>query len=123
MLLIIVSAIVLPACSKKGNAPSDRELPVIVITTPTPNQVFPAGNAITVSGTVTDNLKLAEVHVHVYNNSTGTELIDIHHGAATANFSYSESFAAQAGIQYKIQIMAIDAAANTGYATVYVSAN
>ena len=123
MLLIIVSAIVLPACSKKGNAPSDRELPVIVITTPTPNQVFLAGNAITVSGTATDNLKLAEVHVHIFNNATGTELIDIHHPAATPNFSFTESFAAQAGIQYKIQIMAIDAAANTGYATVYVSAN
>jgi len=121
--IVVIFCALLPACSKKKSTISDKELPVIVIATPTGNQVFQPGDAVTVSGSAIDNDKLAEVHVHVYNNLTGTELLDVHHQIATSSYAFLEIFPAKAGIQYKIQIMAIDVSANTAYATVYASVN
>lgn len=123
LIIAVGCCIAITSCSKKGSTVSDRELPVITINTPAGNQVFQAGDAISVTGTATDNQKLAEVHVHVYNNMTGAELYDIHHNPLAPSYNFSESFTAQAGILYKIQIMAIDVSANTAYATVYASAN
>lgn len=123
LVIAVGFGLALVACSKKGSSVSDRELPVITINTPAGNQVFQAGDAISVTGTATDNQKLAEVHVHVYNNTTGAELYDIHHAPLASSYNFNESFTAQSGIFYKIQIMAIDVSANTAYATVYAQVN
>lgn len=119
----VILLLLLSSCSKKSGTVSDKELPVITVLTPAGNQVFQPGDALTVSGTASDNQQLAEVHVHLYNLLTGAEIADVHRRPGAATFAFSETFTAQSGIQYKIQVMAIDVSANTAYATVYASVN
>ena len=112
----------LAACSKNGNV-KDNELPVVSIITPGNNQVFSAGETVNITGTLSDNQKLTEVHVHISNNSTGTLLIDIHRSPGSATYSLSESFQTQAGINYKIQVIAKDNSANENRSAVEITSN
>ena len=111
------------ACSRNETQDTDRELPVITLISPVNNQVFNAGQTITISGTLSDNQKLAEVHVHISNNSTGVLLEDIHRYPAASSYTLNESFIAQSGIPYKIQIIAKDNSANESHSTVQVTVN
>jgi long-subunit fatty acid transport protein len=111
------------SCSKNNDRETDRVLPVVTISTPLNNQVFAAGQSVSITGTLSDNLQLAEVHVHISNNSTGTLLVDIHRYPLSATYTLNESFTVQSGIEYKIQVIAKDNTANENRATVLVSAN
>jgi hypothetical protein len=111
------------SCSKKGSNNNDNTAPVITITLPTNNQVFNAGATVTLSGTMTDNSRISEVHIHVYNNATGVLLMDMHRNPAATSYSLNETFTVQSGIQYKIQVSAKDNSANEGFASVIISSN
>ncbi len=110
------------SCSK-NNGGKDSELPAIVIVSPTNNQLFNGGETVTINATLTDNKRIAEVHVHVTNNTSGALLMDIHRYPNSANYALSESFIAQAGIQYKIQLLVKDNSANENNASVLISCN
>jgi len=114
--------ILLTACSKNSTV-KDNELPVVTITSPNNNQVFSAGATVNITGALSDNQKLAEVHVHISNNSTGTLLIDIHRYPMAATYNLNESFQTQAGINYKIQVVAKDNSANENRSTVEITSN
>ncbi len=111
------------SCSKNNNRETDRILPVVSLSAPLNNQVFTAGQSVNITGTLSDNQQLAEVHVHISNNNTGTLLVDIHRYPLSATYTLNESFSAQSGIEYKIQVIAKDNAANENRATVLVSTN
>jgi len=111
------------SCSKSNNRETDRVLPVVTISAPLNNQVFTAGQTVNITGTLSDNQQLAEVHVHISNNNTGSLLVDIHRYPLSAAYTLNESFLIQSGIEYKIQVIAKDNAANENRATVLVSAN
>ena len=119
---VLVLTFIFVACSKDSSE-KDNELPVVTISSPGNNQVFNPGETVTITGTVTDNKKIAEVHVHISNNATGKLLIDIHRYPATGSYNVNESFQTQTGINYKIQLVAKDNSANENRATVEVSAN
>jgi hypothetical protein len=110
------------ACSK-SNDEKDNELPVVTISAPFNNQVFVAGSTVRITGSVSDNKIISEVHVHISNNTTGTLLTDIHRSPAASTYTLNESFQTQAGIQYKIQVIAKDNSANENRATVEISCN
>jgi Bacterial Ig domain len=110
------------ACSKNEKV-KDNELPVVTITSPDNNQVFNAGEKVNITGTLTDNQKITEVHVHISNNSTGTLLTDIHRNPGAATYNLNESFLTQAGINYKIQVIAKDNSANENRSTVEITSN
>lgn len=114
--------ILLAACSKNENI-KDNELPVVSITSPNNNQVFNAGETVNIAGTLIDNQKLTEVHVHISDNATGTLLIDIHRNPGAAIYNLNESFQTQAGIDYKIQVIAKDNSANENRATIQITSN
>jgi hypothetical protein len=114
---------VLVACSKDSRQSDDKELPVIQLSSPSNNQVFSAGQTANITANITDNNKLALVHVHIYNNGTGQLVIDIHRSPAGSTYSLNESLQVQAGIEYKIQVVAIDNSANQQVQTVFISAN
>jgi hypothetical protein len=118
ILLIICIA---GSCTKNNGSASDKELPVIQLLLPANNQVFTAGQPVNINGLITDNGKLAEVHVHIYNNGTGQLLIDINRFPDTGSYTLDETFQSVAGIQYKIQLVAIDKAANQQVTTVFVT--
>jgi len=63
------------------------------------------------------------VHVHISNNTTGNLLIDIHRNPGSGSYTLNESFQTQAGIQYKILVIAKDNSANEGRATLEISSN
>lgn len=111
------------ACSKDSGGSNDNEAPVITLSSPTPNQQFTSGQTVAINGQLTDNEKLSEVHVHISDIQTGTLLIDIHRYPTTSTYTLAESFQAQAGIAYKIQVIAKDNSANEGRAVVEISTN
>ncbi len=114
--------LLLNACSKSNNG-KDNEAPVITFTSPANNQVFSGGQAVPISASLSDNKRVAEVHVHVSNNATGTLLMDVHRYPNAASYALNETFTVQAGIQYKIQLLVKDNSANENNATVLISGN
>lgn len=111
------------ACSKDEGANKDRILPKLEITSPTNNQVVTAGSTVNVTGNLSDNGRLVEVHVHISNKNTGDLLIDIHRYPSASSFALNESFQVEAGIEYRIQVIAKDDATNENRATVEISSN
>jgi hypothetical protein len=64
-----------------------------------------------------------ELHIHVSDVFTGALLIDIHRAPETSSYSLNESFQAQSGIDYKIQVIAKDNSNNENRASVEISTN
>ena len=71
----------------------------------------------------TDNNKLTELHIHVTNKATGVLLRDIHSYPNQASGSVQDSFTADVGINYIIEIIAKDPDQNLAASKVEVSAN
>jgi hypothetical protein len=121
--LFISLLIIATACSKSNGSADDTQSPVVTITSPANNSSVTGGQTLNITGTITDNNRIAELHVHISNNNTGTLLIDIHRTPAGNSYSLNENFTTQAGILYKIQVIAKDAAANETISSVLVTAN
>lgn len=111
------------ACNNKSDKVDDKQEPVIYIASPSAGQVFTAGQTVGISAPVTDNNRLAQIHVHISNNVTGQLIYDIHHTPNGPTYTVIDNFQAQAGTQYKIQIVAVDMAANQGTQSVLISVN
>ena len=111
-------------CSKdEDNTEQDNELPVIVINSPDNKQVFNAGDRVIITGSVTDNKQVEELHIHVTDIFTGALLIDVHRAPQTSSYSLNESFQTQSGIDYRIEIIAKDNSNNENRASVEISTN
>lgn len=119
----LLTAIILVSCSKNKESERDKVFPVITINTPASGQSFTAGQPISISGTITDNEYIAEVHIHVSNNNTGALLMDVHIYPGSNSTSFNESITASNGINYKIQVIAKDRAVNESRSVVEVSCN
>lgn len=115
--------VLLAACSKDNGEPPDNVAPVVTLTTPANNQVFTAGQSITVTGQVTDNKFIKEIHVVITNLGSGVEYQHIHIQPGASSFNYSQSYTAQAGIFYKIEVIADDASGNSSSKSVQVFCN
>ncbi len=111
------------SCSKNKESERDKVFPVITINTPVNGLSFTAGQSIPISGNITDNEYIAEVHIHVSNSNTGTLLMDVHIYPGSNSTSFNESITASAGINYKIQVIAKDRAVNESRSVVEVSCN
>ena len=121
--ILLITAIVLASCSKNKESERDKVFPVITINTPVNGQSFTAGQSIPISGTITDNEYIAEVHIHVSNNNTGALLMDVHIYPGANSTTFNESITASIGINYKIQVIAKDRAVNESRSVVEVSCN
>jgi Bacterial Ig domain len=123
LLLYLSLIILLASCKKDSAAANDTQPPVITINSPAANQVFIAGQPISISGSITDNNYIAEVHIHVSNTNNGALLMDVHLYPAASTAVFNQSITAVAGVNYKIQVIAKDKAVNEGRSTVEVSGN
>lgn len=121
--LLLITTIVFASCSKNKESERDKIFPVITINTPVNGQSFTAGKSIPISGTITDNEYIAEVHIHVSNNNTGALLMDVHIYPGANSTTFNESITASIGINYKIQVIAKDRAVNESRSVVEVSCN
>ena len=122
-LFVLYLSLMLIACSKDPAEDQDKQAPVLTLTTPTNSQVYSAGQNIMISGQVTDNKFIKEIHVVITNQSTGYEYLHVHIHPNTNSFTFSQSYAAQTGISYKIDVIADDPSANSSAKTVQVSCN
>ena len=121
--VIILLLIFMVACSKDPATANDTAAPVITLNSPSANQVYTAGQPINISGSITDNNYIAEVHIHVSNTNTGALLMDVHLYPAGSTATFNQSLTAVAGVNYKIQVIAKDKAVNEGRSTVDASCN
>jgi hypothetical protein len=114
---------IIVSCNNKSDKVDDKQPPVILITSPTPGQVFSGGQTANISANITDNSRLVQIHVHISNNGTGQLLVDIHRTPDGPTYVLNETLQVQAGIQYKIQVVAIDNSSNQETQAVLISSN
>lgn len=119
LFLCSLACFLLISCSKKNE--DDKEAPVVTITSPTNNQVLPAGE-IHIKGTITDNVYINQVHVEVY-DGVGAQVVHVHIHPATKNYAFDQTFTAQAGKSYKIKVIAEDPSANLSTKQVDITCN
>jgi len=98
-------------------------VPVVTLGSPVPDQSFASGQNIAITGTITDNEKIAEVHVHISNSDNGNLLVDIHRYPGTGSYTLNETFTIPGTGTYRIQVIAKDNSANEGRATVNIRGN
>lgn len=112
------------SCSRNnGTVADDDLLPVVVLNAPANGQVFAGGSTVNISASITDNNRLAEVHVHISDRATGQQLIDIHRYPNASAYTLNETFQVQSGINYTVRVIAIDRAGNSGSQTVLIMVN
>ena len=116
ILLVIVSA-----CSKPAD--KDEVAPVLTLNAPTDNQAFTAGQNIMISGTASDNKYIEQIHVVITNQITGVEYLHIHIHPNSNSFNFNQGYTAQAGINYKIEVIVDDPSSNSTAKSVLVSCN
>lgn len=121
-LLLYAALLVILGCNKTTPRNNDRESPVVIITAPLNNAVVTPNLPLTITGTVSDNQYIAEVHIHITNLNTGQLMLDVHLYPAAAQASFSQTFTPQAGQRYRIQVIARDRSVNEGIQTVEISA-
>lgn len=122
-LFILSSICLLVAGCKKSSAEDDKEMPVIVLAAPADNSVVPGGSTVSIAGNITDNKNVYMIHVHISDYTSGKLLIDIHRYPNSTNYNLAESFTANAGITYQVQVRARDNAANETIVTRMITAN
>ncbi len=110
-------------CTKNDETAADTVFPVITLNSPVNGQNFAAGQPIPISGTISDNNYIAEVHIHVSNISTGSLLMDMHLYPAASTTAFNQVITAAAGVNYKIQVIAKDKNVYESRTTVEVSGN
>src|SRR5215831_4871152 len=105
-LLVIVSA-----CSKHSD--KDEVAPMLTLNTPTNNQAYTAGQNIMISGTASDNKYINQIHVVITNQQNGTEYLHVHIHPNSSSFNFNQGYMAQAGINYKIEVIVDDPSSNS----------
>jgi hypothetical protein len=111
------------SCSKNAATEKDREPPVITLNLPVDAQSYSPGQAIIISGNVTDNKYIKEIHIEVTDLTTAADYLHVHIHPDGASGNFNQTINAQAGISYKIRVIADDASANSSIKQVTVTAN
>jgi hypothetical protein len=122
VLLMIVLLTAILSCSKNSSE-KDSVPPVITLTSPTNGQLYTAGDVVLITGTITDDKYIAEVHIHISNAGTGALLKDIHLYPNGNTSTLNQFIDASAGVSYKIQVIAKDRGVNEVRSTVEVTCN
>lgn len=115
--------ILLSACSKGSDRKTDRDAPVVTITTPVNDQSFPVGSTMNVTGAVTHAGKIVQVHIHFSSLTSGQLLLDVHRYPGTENYTLAESIQIPSTGEFRLQVIARDNAGNEGRKTVVVNGN
>lgn len=120
---ILLAGILLAGCSKNSKLDNDREDPVVTVTSPADNQSFTAGSTFNVTGTITDNNRIVQVHYHFSNLENGQLILDVHRYPGSSQYTIAENIQMPATGQYRLQIIARDNAGNEGRQTIVVNGN
>ena len=121
LLSFLIIWILLLSCSKKRE--DDKEVPVVTITSPVNNQVFPVGETIQIQGNISDNQYIKEVHIEINNLATDAEYLHVHIIPGSKTYAINQPLTLQSGISYKIKVSAEDPSANTFSQQINISCN
>lgn len=105
-----------------GCGKSDEQAPEISLISPQSNQVFSAGQVVTVEADITDNEGIHMVHLVVTDN-TGGHLVHFEDHYDGRTYDLNKSFTVVAGRTYTIEMDATDHANNTTRRSLTVSGN
>jgi DNA/RNA endonuclease YhcR with UshA esterase domain len=138
LVLTVVFTALVSACSKSAGSgeddggavhvvtPNDTTAPVLTINTPTANQIFTTGNAITISGNVSDDYGLYQGYIRITNDANGFELrkqaYEIH-GIKSYNFSLSYTPVVSVVSDYTVTVSFEDHGTNVTTKSVKVKIN
>ncbi|MEO7922705.1 MAG: hypothetical protein ABIR30_03445 [Chitinophagaceae bacterium] len=139
-LLILGLIVLLAAACSKGGVPyddsndggayvynaGDTTAPVLNIYTPVDNQVYTNGNAINVTGRITDDAGLYRGKIRIINDATGSILKEQQyeiHGIATYNFNISYTTAVTSPADYTVTVSFEDHGLNSATKSVKVKVN
>lgn len=100
------------SCSKKTD-PDDIEPPVVSFNTPDDYEVFIGAQSINVSGTVTDNHYIDQIHIVVTDMAGNIEYFHVHIHPDVKTFTYNQPIAIEPGKIYKISVIGDDGAYNS----------
>ncbi len=128
----------LSSCSKGGSSgddgsgvihtpsPNDMTSPVLDIFTPTTNQVFTSGNAINVTGRITDDLGLYRGSIRITDDANGNilkeQLYEIHY-ALLYNFNISYTSTVSVPSDYTVTVFFEDHGYNNVSKSVKIKVN
>lgn len=115
--LYILLLLFVYSCGKK-----DEVAPVISISSPTENQVFPPGQIVTIRATITDNDGVHMVHVIAVDN-TGGHWVHSEDHVDGKTYEVTKTFITNPGSTYTITIDAEDHDENIATKMVTVSSN
>ena len=109
-IILCLALIFCVSCTKSSG---DTQKPLIVLNTPAGNQEFSASSTVVISGTVSDNDELHEVHVFVTDITHSAEVVHFHEHVDASTYTINQSFTVQASTTYRIQVEADDLVGNT----------
>lgn len=122
-LIIMVAALCLVSCSKGSDDNDDRESPLVTLTSLTDEQVFTSPQLIRISGSVTDNKYIREIHLEISDLDTGEEYLHVHIHPASSFYNYDQPYQLAAGKAYRIRVIADDASSNSSLKAVNIRCN
>ncbi len=122
-ILFFSSFLILSACKKDHGEATDTEPPVIKMAAPTNNQSFAVGQTVSISGRITDDTKIGEVHLEITNKTSGAFITHEHFVPDSAGYSLARTFTIPSTAVYEIKVEADDTKGNTSQVQIAISAN
>ena len=123
MLIGVLSVIALLSCSKSGKEDTDRQAPVVTLVNPQDQQVFTSASMINITGTVTANKYIKEIHIEISDLTTGEEYQHIHIHPASASYSFNQGYQLKPATSYRIRVIADDANSNSSVSKAEIRCN
>ncbi len=111
------------ACKKQPSAVPE---PLITFTSPTANQHFVKGDTIRITGTVTHDIELIEVAVHMTDKSTSAEFFHNHFSAGNKTyFEFNAVYGVVENIKtsFKVEVEVTDKNSHSGRKELDISIN
>ena len=121
--LLFLSLLFLFSCKKDNEETGDSQMPVILLTAPSNSQVFSAGETVRITSQISDNQKIRQIHLEIFNTTTGAYLTHEHYTPDEARFFINKTFTAQASSSYRIKVEAEDMKNNKAKAEINISSN
>jgi hypothetical protein len=121
--LLFCGLLIFFSCKKESQQQGDSQSPVILLTAPANSQAFNTGQTVTISGSISDNQRIREVHLEIINTTTGAFLTHEHYSPECATFAINKTFTAQASSAYKIKVESEDENGNKGKSEISITSN
>lgn len=117
------AATVFMGCRKADSSPTDTEPPVIRLQSPADNANFSPTQQVVLTGTVTDNVKIAVLRVEIVNQTSGAFVAHDHFTPGGTSFSLARNYMLPGGATYRFTIDAEDGQGNDAQTRLTVKVN